>query len=187
MVLYLKLFSFTYLVIHKIMNVILLLTKVVKIKMFLVEYEKRFEKIVSKYLLNDEMKYFTGLPIESTKISEANSKYHSILCFSSTKLVTFFALDEGNDKFNYTSEKDSLLLRSFSTDFRYLRNGYGKEALRLLPDFVNDKYPFIKEIVLAVNSKNKPAYSLYVQSNFIDNNTRVDGKKGELIVLSYKM
>lgn len=60
------------------MIVILLLIKVVKIKMYLVEYEKRFEKIVSSYLLNDEMKYFTGLPIESTSISEVNSKYHSI-------------------------------------------------------------------------------------------------------------
>ncbi|MBS4534079.1 GNAT family N-acetyltransferase [Clostridium sp. D2Q-14] len=153
--------------------------------MYLVEYETKYKEDVENYFLTDEMKYYTGAPQDNIIISEKNPKHHSILAYSETNLVTFFVLDEDSDKLTYTNEPQSMLLRSFSTDSRYVRQGHAKESLRLLPDFVKATYPEIKEIVLAVNIKNESAQNLYKQVGFVDKGVRRNGKKGELIVLSY--
>jgi len=153
--------------------------------MQLVEYDKKYKKDVESYFLTDEMKYYTGTPQDNILISEKNPKYHSILVYSINNLVTFFVLDESSGKLTYPNESNSMLLRSFSTDSRYIRRGHAKEALSLLPDFVRVNYPEIRKIVLAVNINNESAQFLYKQAGFVDKGVREKGVKGELIILTY--
>lgn len=151
--------------------------------MKLIEYEDNYFEDVKNYVLTDEMTYYTSLPKENIDLSQNNPDYHSILAYSASTLVTFFVLDAGVDKKLYTEEPQSMLLRSFSTDSRYVRQGHAKEALKLLPNFVKIAYPDIQSIVLAVNAKNHSAQNLYIKSGFKDEGVRRMGEKGELIVL----
>jgi RimJ/RimL family protein N-acetyltransferase len=101
------------------------------------------------------------------------------------KLVTFFVLHKNEGVKPYSNNIHAILLRAFSTDFRYQGMGYAKKALMLLPPFVKVNFKEINEIVLAVNVQNVVAQKLYQKCGFIDNGVRKMGKKGELIIMSY--
>lgn len=152
--------------------------------MKLVEYYSDLHEDVKNYFLTEEMQYYTVRPQESILLSEKHSDYHSIAAYQDETLVTFFVLDGTSDKNLYTAKDDALLLRSFSTDSRYLKQGHARQALLLLPDFISQNYPAIKEVVLAVNINNLAAQKLYKKSGFIDNGTRVAGAKGQLLIFS---
>ena len=142
--------------------------------MELMKYRDEYKEDVVNYFLTDEMTYFTGTPQENIALSQK-------------KLVTFFVLDAGPQKADYTDENDALLLRSFSTDARFLRRGYAKEALRLLPDFVKTHFPAMKQIVLAVNKKNSAAKKLYYSVGFVDSGEEKMGPKGPQHLLVYPL
>lgn len=137
---------------------------------------------VSDYFLKDA--YYTAHPMDTLKISVNNKKYHPVLSIDSDdNLVCFFVLDEGSDIFKYTEENDSLLLRAFSTDSKYLRKGYATKTIESLSQFVKKEFPEIKQVVLGVNEKNLSAISLYLKTGFKDSGDRFLGKKGYQKVL----
>ena len=80
-----------------------------------------------------------------------------------------------------------MLLRSFSTDERFLRRGYAKKVFVHLPRVVGELFPLCDEIVLAVNVQNEAAKKLYMVAGFQDFGVRLQGRNGELIVLSLKL
>lgn len=53
----------------------------------------------------------------------------------------------------------------------------------LLPDFVRNQFPDIKEIVLGVNQKNLPAQALYEKAGFVANGRILQGPKGPQNIL----
>lgn len=152
--------------------------------MYLEEYTPQHKEVVNNYYLTEEMNYYTSHPKDCLLKSAENKSFHSILAFSDQALVTFLVLDEGKDNMLYTDNKNTMLLRSFSTDSRFLKKGHAKEALRILPKFIQQNYPHIEEIVLAVNMKNTSAQNLYLKTGFIDKGTRVQGPIGELMVMT---
>lgn len=147
----------------------------------IIEYSEGYESQIKDYQLQDTT--YTGLPQHAIAISKGNSKYHSLLAVTSEGTVpTFFVLDSGPDKFRYTTNLDSLLLRSFSTDDRYGRKGYALEALNLLPSYVKNNFPSVTEIVLGVNRKNIPAQKLYEKAGFVKQAHTIVGKLGEQFI-----
>ena len=50
--------------------------------------------------------------------------------------------------------------------------------------YVKNNFPYINEIVLAVNIANTAAQNLYKKCGFTDYGVRRQGPKGELIVMS---
>ena len=103
------------------------------------------------------------------------------------KIVCFFVLDSGTDKFKYSDNSRSLLLRAFSTDSRETRKGYARQSLLLLPKFLKTNYPTYNEIVLGVNEYNQVVTYLYANLNFVDTKTRFLGKKGYQKIMSFKV
>lgn len=142
---------------------------------------------VMHYVQTEELLTYTGTPKDSIALSASTPTHHSIVVYVENQLVCFFVLDEGTEKAAYTSEKAALVLRSFSTDARYLRKGYAKNTLLLLPDFVREQFPDIKEIVLGVNQKNLPAQVLYEKVGFVDNDRIINGPKGPQRVMVYTL
>jgi ribosomal protein S18 acetylase RimI-like enzyme len=150
--------------------------------MKLTEYHPSFASMVENYYIADTT--YTGRPAEAVIISRDQPDYHSILCIEQEQLVTFFVLDGGADKYKYTNNPNSFLLRSFSTDTRQTRKGYGKMTLTELPYFVKHHYPHINEIVLGVNEKNTPAIRLYENNGFHDTLQVFKGRLGNQKILS---
>lgn len=143
--------------------------------MKLVEYTARYKPLIDNYHLADDT--FSRRPQESLLQTYQDKEFHRILAFNNNDLVTFFILDEGKDKYNYTNQSDSLLLRSFSTDSRYTRKGFALQTLKQLPGFVQEKFPHIRTIVLGVNERNVQAIQLYKKAHFTDTGKKYFGKK----------
>ncbi|MEX0137547.1 GNAT family N-acetyltransferase [Bacillus cereus] len=153
--------------------------------MELFEYEERFKEQVENYKLSEEQLQFTGTPKKCIELSRTDTDRHSILFLANNKLVTFFVLHENEGVKPYSENPKAMLLRAFSTDYYYQGKGYAKQSLLFLPDFIRKEYPYINEIVLAVNIKNITAQSLYKKCGFIDEGVRKIGKKGQLIIMSF--
>ncbi|MCJ1974383.1 acetyltransferase [Lactococcus piscium] len=148
-------------------------------------YDASYQQEVEAYQLFDLS--FTALPNTCLKVSQKRVDYRPILGIENDKIVCFFVLDSGNDKFKYSINSNSLLLRAFSTDSRETRKGYARQSLLLLPKFLETNYPTYDEIVLGVNEHNQVATYLYANLNFVDTKTRFLGKKGYQKIMSLKV
>ena len=153
--------------------------------MQLYTYDDRFKNEVEAYELSEEQLRYTGHPKDCIKLSEEDSNRYSILAMEEDELVTFFVLHKNEGVKPYSTNNNSILLRAFSTDFRFQGRGYAKKALMLLPQFVRENFKEMNEIVLAVNIQNVKAQELYKKCGFIDNGVRKMGRKGELMIMSY--
>ncbi|KRL01137.1 GNAT family N-acetyltransferase [Liquorilactobacillus capillatus] len=151
--------------------------------MKLIEYNTSFATQIAEYKVSSTA--FTGLPQTAIKISANNKDYHSLLLVNEQgEIPTFLVLDAGETKYNYTNNKNSLLLRNFSTDQRFLRRNYAKTALTMLPSYVKANFPNIHSIILGVNSRNIPAQKLYEKSGFRKKKKVYQGKKGPQLIYS---
>ena len=148
-------------------------------------YEETFQVAIEQYHLTEEQLEFTGSPIECTRLAKEDSDRYAILAIADGNLVTYFNLHRNDGVKPFSNNPNAILLRAFSTDFRYLGRGYAKEALKLLPAFVKQHFHDIDEIVLGVNFKNEAAQNLYKKCGYIDEGERRMGKKGELFMMSY--
>ncbi len=154
-------------------------------------YNETHKAALMDYELPPEQLQFTALPHQVfSKIAERNQNNdfdaHPIVILYNNLPVGFFVLDYGKDKFDYTENKNALLLRSLSLKPEYQNKGIAKEAMLLIPEFVQihfaDKQ--INEIVLAVNFENKSAYQFYLRVHYIDNGRTFLGPRGWQNVMS---
>ncbi|WP_042479317.1 GNAT family N-acetyltransferase [Bacillus ndiopicus] len=152
--------------------------------MELVFYEKKFDSLIADYILTEEQLNYTDTPQACIEKQIKDITRHSILAMENNNLVTFFTLHEKDGVKPYSENTSAILLRAFSTDFRFLGQGHAKKALKLLPEFTKSNFPNINEIVLAVNVGNSVAQSLYEKCGFVDYGVRREGSKGELIIMS---
>lgn len=72
-------------------------------------------------------------------------------------------MDTGDDKLNYTDMKESILLRGYSVHPSFQGRGIAKSSMQLLPQFVMEHFPSIKQVVLGVNEANKAAQAVYLK------------------------
>lgn len=145
-------------------------------------YQPSDQQAVDHYYLREDAKAFTGSPKEALDNATRQVGYTPFLCFAGKDLVVCFVLDSGEDKFIYTSEEASLLLRSFSVDSRYEGQGHGKAVLAQLPDLVRQHFPSVKEVVLGVNVKNERATNFYARYGFSDTGCIHQGPKGPQLI-----
>lgn len=150
-------------------------------------YEQKYQAAVNNYTLTEEQLLYTGSPQESLELQQKDSGRHAILAMEKDELVTFFVLHKGEGAKPYISGDKTILIRGFSTDFHQQGKGYAKQALMQLPDFVRTHFPEVNEMVLAVNKRNVAAQNLYKKCGYLDEGDRLMGKKGELIIMSFKL
>ncbi|GAA0362009.1 GNAT family N-acetyltransferase [Bacillus horti] len=153
--------------------------------MKLYEYENQLKSEVENYTLSEEQLKYTTTPRECIKLSEEDLDRHSILAIEDNQLVTFFVLHENEGVKPYSENAKAILLRAFSTNYNHQGKGYATKSLLLLPEFVRTTFTQSNEIILAVNVENIAAQSLYKKCGFIDNGVRQEGKKGQLIIMSF--
>ncbi|MDA9472307.1 GNAT family N-acetyltransferase [Enterococcus sp. 5H] len=152
--------------------------------MLLQEYTDAFSTMIQQFQLTDEQLAYTGRPEMPIKISKANSFIHPILGIEDELLTNFFVLDEKKDVALYTTNQQAVLLRTFSTDYRYQGKGYAKQVLQALPYFIQTHFPNCNEIILAVNQENIAAQKLYETTGFKQTEKIVQGEYGPLYVMT---
>lgn len=133
-----------------------------------------------QYTLDETQSLFTATAEQALeRIKERDDDLaHPITIFYDEKPAGFFVLDFGEDKFDLTDNKNSVLLRSFSINPQLQGKGIGKSAMLKLDDFVKEHFRACDEIVLAVNQKNISAYQLYLKAEYVfEGKTRI-GRSG---------
>ena len=150
--------------------------------MQLENYATAHKRQLEQYELTEAQLAYTDYP--NNNIQQASDKHHPIVCFNQDRhLVCYFALQEHHEFESYTTHSSTLLLRCFSTDTRFLHQGYATAALQELPVFIAEYYPHITSIVLGVNIDNTTAQALYTKCQFKDSGQRVQWRKGTLMIM----
>lgn len=141
-----------------------------------------------QYTLDETQSLFTATAEQALeRIKEREDDLaHPITIFHGEKPAGFFVLDFGEDKFDLTDNKNSVLLRSFSINPQLQGKGIGKSAMLKLDNFVKEHFRECNEIVLAVNEKNSSAYHIYLKTNYLyDGKSRI-GRSGPQYLM-YKL
>ena len=149
----------------------------------LIEYTEQFEAQIKQYHLSESQLEFTGRPIDKIQNRELSPQLIHTLILDGDRVVGYFALEVGEKRSRYSDNESARLLTSFSIAHVEQGKGYAKKALSLLRDHVKHAYSEIDEIVLGVNKRNIPAYTLYVKSGFEDRGEMYEGKKGPQHIL----
>ncbi len=147
-----------------------------------------FEELES-YKLDEIQAQFTASVYENIVVRkvESNPLKHPITILFDQRPIGFFVLDLSDDKRDYTTEPDSVLLRSLSLNPDFQGKGIGKQAMKLTDEFVKHHFPEVKKIVLSVNFKNTLAYRLYLQAGYVDTKRVFAGIKGAQHILEKRI
>lgn len=132
---------------------------------------------------------FTMLPSDWLGIhAEKRKTKYPVTIGYQDEPVGFFVLDPGDDKFNYTENKNALLLRSLSVNPKYQGKGIGETAMgELLTAYCKQLEEGCDEIVLGMNEDNKTAYRLYGRTGFLETGIYAGGPNGPQFIMSKKI
>ncbi|OQP17559.1 MULTISPECIES: GNAT family N-acetyltransferase [Geobacillus] len=150
-------------------------------------YHSDHDATLRSFDLPKEQQRFTALPAEALKACSEEKERKPIVILHQERPVGFFVLHTGKQIRPFTDNPRAVLLRSFSINYPEQGKGFAKQALALLPAFVNTHFSDINEIVLAVNERNVAAQRLYLTAGFIDSGRRREGKKGRQLLLYYPL
>ncbi len=135
--------------------------------------EDTFKPALLSYSLPEEQMPFTALPekvFERIETRNANGDFEALpICILwGQQPVGMFVLDSGEDLSKWTSNANAFFLRSLSINPIFQKKGIAKQAMQLIPAFLNAHFEDkqITEIVLGVNLKNDVAKNLYLSLGF---------------------
>lgn len=134
-----------------------------------------------------DMHAFVEKPMDALTESLHETEKHPILILKGSELVGFFILQLGKSITCYTDNPNALLFKAHSIDINYQGQGFAKQSLQLLPDYVHSHFPSIKEVVLAVDADNISSQMLYVRSGFHSNHHHVDADGNQKLVFVQRM
>ncbi|MGX7011315.1 GNAT family N-acetyltransferase [Lactococcus cremoris] len=146
--------------------------------------DKKYELAVKNYLLSDTS--HTGSAQSMVERCKMDSeKFQIVILNDENKLVGCFILDIGLGPRQYGFlDGDVALLRAFSIDDRFRRQGYASTALDKLSNFVHQYISNnLSRIVLAVNEENIAAQKTYEKSGFKKTLQTSEGKLGLLFIM----
>jgi RimJ/RimL family protein N-acetyltransferase len=115
-----------------------------------------------------EQERFAGRLAETLPAAEADPDREPVAILADGEPVGFFVLHRGPAAGDLASERRDVLLRAFLVDAAAQGRGIATAALAALPDFVAERLPGVRRIVLSVNVKNPVAIRTYERAGFSD-------------------
>jgi len=143
----------------------------------LVPYQPDHQQAFTFYPLTPEQLEFTAHPLDLLK--EDSHSQTPVTILAGNQVAGFFILEVSDDRYFYTENPNSVLLKGYSIHPDYQGQGIAKESILALPDFIREHFPQFDEVVLGVNDMNEAARAVYLKGGFIDEGRRYNGLKGE--------
>jgi RimJ/RimL family protein N-acetyltransferase len=112
----------------------------------LVPYDPDHQQAFQFYPLPPEQLEFTGHPLELLKNDSFSRTPVTILM--GNHIAGFFVLDVSDDRYLYTENPNSILLRGFSIHPDYQGQGIAEKSIQALPTFIHQQFPQFDEVVL---------------------------------------
>lgn len=98
----------------------------------------------------------------------ASAEVHPHIIQVEDEIVGLFLIDTTYGQSYDFAASDSLGLRGYFIDSRFQGRGYGKGAVKLMPDYLREQYPEKSDIYLTVNCLNPNARKCYLSGGFVD-------------------
>lgn len=129
--------------------------------------------------LPEEQQVFTSSPVQVLARVKGDANRQPVTILDGDVPVGFLLLCVGEHRDKYLQEADpaAVALTALSIDPARQGQGVGFTAMRLLPGFVQGRYPGAKRLILAVNQRNPVALRLYARAGFVISHAR-DGPAG---------
>lgn len=135
--------------------------------MYLAMYNDTHQTHIDNYCLSERKLRYVREPKIALALTKKDPKRHAVLVFEGEYLVAFMTLYEAAGGNPYSDDKrSSLLVQNLSTDYRHLRNGYIKQAVQLLPDFIRQHFPTIDQLIVVVNEDTAFTQALRLDAGF---------------------
>lgn len=143
-------------------------------------YQTQYFDALSSYELDEHQAAFALVPkyILANPDIMQNTKRTQYCILHDDIPVGFFSLDLSDDRLLYTDNTESILLRALSIMPNHQGKGIAKAIMLILPDFIAENFPLVKEIVFGVNYENTLAYNLYLKTGYEDSGRTYQGIKG---------
>ncbi|WP_150272953.1 nucleotidyltransferase family protein [Paenibacillus tepidiphilus] len=159
-----------------------------KLPVRLAGFEEKYREDLLAFRLPAEQAKFTGMPEETLDEALSNAGKIPVVILAGEQPVGFFVLHTGEDIASfYAKWPETVLLRAFLVDQASQGQGIARAGLALLPCFVRNLLPAVREIVLAVNERNDVALALYARAGFRDYGLRRSGMKGQQRIMQYPL
>jgi RimJ/RimL family protein N-acetyltransferase len=115
-----------------------------------------------------EQERFSGRLTETLPAAEADPEREPVAILEGDEPVGFIVLHRGPAAGELAPERRDVLLRAFLVDAAAQGRGIATRALAALPDFVSERLPGARRIVLSVNVRNPAAIRTYARAGFAD-------------------
>jgi RimJ/RimL family protein N-acetyltransferase len=122
-----------------------------------------------------EQERFAGRLAETLPAAEADPEREPVAILEGDEPVGFFVLHRGPAAGELAPERRDVLLRAFLVDAAAQGRGIATRALAALPDFVSERLPGVRRIVLSVNVRNPVAIRTYERAGFADSGALYHG------------
>jgi RimJ/RimL family protein N-acetyltransferase len=144
-------------------------------------YEPDHQQALQFYPLTPEQLEYTEHPLELLK-HDGHSRT-PVIILARNQIAGFFVLDVSDDRYWYTENPNSVLLRGYSIHPDFQGQGVAEESILELPSFIRKNFPQFDEVVLGVNERNEAARHVYLKAGFTDEGRRYMGPKGQQYAL----
>ena len=139
--------------------------------------------------LNEIQSHYSALPkLALERIEERNQNddffVYPVTVLDGEHIVGFFVLDFGGDKFEFTANPESVLLRSLSINPKFQGKGIGSNVMISLDYFIKEHFHDCREIVLSVNERNTSALGIYLKTGYHLTGKIKEGRSGPQLVMS---
>ncbi|MFF2456187.1 GNAT family N-acetyltransferase [Peribacillus simplex] len=142
---------------------------------------------LSNYCLPIEQAIYTSLPLKVIEDFRKDKYNLPMVIYLDEELIGCFALYTDKAGNQYTSNKNAVLLKSFSLDLRHQKKGLAFKTLKVLPEMIKLSHPDKNEIILTVHHSNVPAINLYKKAGFVDKGYRFNGEEGEEFIFHFAL
>ncbi|AYG00565.1 GNAT family N-acetyltransferase [Lactococcus allomyrinae] len=146
--------------------------------------DEKYSFIAAAYQLADT-RHTGGAGNVIARCAVDSEKFPVVILDDEGNLVGFFCLHigKGPEQYGFSGE-DVILLRAFSIDDRFRRQGYASSALTGLPALIHEQISSqIHQIVLAVNAENIVAQKTYEKAGFDRLPQVFEGTLGPLLIM----
>jgi RimJ/RimL family protein N-acetyltransferase len=149
-------------------------------------FEEKYREELFRFELPEEQAQFTSLPQDTLDEALAENQ-HPVVIVSDDRPVGFFVLKMGDSMQQLVGNERAMLIRTLSVHKTYQGKGYTKTGMCILPSFVQQHFPDVDELMLAVNKRNTAAETLYKRVGFVDRGIRREGPVGMQKILQYAL
>lgn len=134
--------------------------------MNLIMYNDEYQTLVNNYCLSERKLRYVREPKIAISLMKKDPQRYAVLALENDHLVAFLTLYEAQSDDCYANDEKNLFVQDISADYRHLNNGYTKQALELLPEFIHQHFPTINQLTIIVNEDKSFTKALCRHSGF---------------------